>query len=182
MSGSTRVALLACSSPGEPAGRWLNYAARRLMAELTEPALPGVEARLFEMDPERPDEATEAVAEFAPDLLGCSAYLWSFAPLLEAAAEVERRHPDTTVVFGGPSARAAMFELEPHRGAASCVDALVVGEGERTFRAMAASKSRDLASFATLPGVAVRTPNGFSEPRFAGVADVDSLVSPYRAG
>lgn len=178
----SRVALLSYKPPGDPTGFWPSYAVLRVLAELVQTAPPDVEVRLFDVAEGSADEAWGELERYAPDLLGCSAYVWSFPRLLAMAAALKRQRPETTVVFGGPSARPAMFELDRYRPSAAAVDALVVGEGERTFATMAALRTRDAVALASLPGVSVKTATGWTAPTGTANQDVDALASPYALG
>lgn len=174
-----RVALLALEPPGEEPGFWTSYAVRRVWAELVREPIPDVEVRLFDIPAGRVEAATEAVLDFAPDWVGCSVYVWSFAPLLGVAGELRRRRPGTRVVLGGPSARPEMFALERYASLANVVDALVLGDGESVFRRMLELDARSPSELALLPGVVARTPDGFSSPVPAAHLELERLASPY---
>ncbi|MBI3200837.1 MAG: radical SAM protein [Myxococcales bacterium] len=178
----TRVALVSCKPPGDPGGSWPSYAVLRVLAEVVHTAPPGVEVRLFDVAEGTADEAWGELERYSPDLLGCSAYVWSFPRLLAMAALLKRKRPETTVVFGGPSARPAMFELDRYRALGQLVDALVTGEGERTFTTMAALPSRDTGSLAALPGVSVKQNGRWTAAVVAPNPDVNALASPYALG
>ncbi len=178
----TRVALVSCKPPGDPGGSWPSYAVLRVLAEVVHTAPPDVEVRLFDIEHGRVAEAIGEIDAYAPDLLGGSAYVWSFRQLLEIAGELARRRPGMTVVFGGPSARPAMFELDRYRALGQFVDALVAGEGERTFTRMATLPSRDPASLAALPGVSVKQSGSWTAPVVVPDPAVDALASPYALG
>ena len=78
------------------------------------------------------------ILAFDPDIVGFSIYVWSTPTLVAVAREIKRRRPGCVVVFGGPSARSALFDLNFYTRPGSYLDALVEGDGEVTFRTLAA--------------------------------------------
>lgn len=127
-----RVALL-CIDPLEESledFHPFNYSVRRVQAGLV---ARGIETHIIESRSKDIEPFLARIAEVDPDIIGASAYVWSFPSFVEIARRVKERRPDTTIVFGGPSARAAMFELPPFREHRMHIDALVEGEAEDTF-------------------------------------------------
>ncbi len=116
-------------------------------------------------------------------MIGASAYVWSFALFVEVAERLKRRRPEVTIVLGGPSARPAMFALEPYRARRFAVDALVLGEGEDIFARIVALAARGADALAAVPGLALPSPDGFSRTGEATLVDgLDGLASPYEMG
>src|SRR5258708_6112263 len=117
MARSNRRIALVCMTPETdtnelPGVRLPSYGVHRILA-----AAPGLRAgRVALIDGGRPDgEAyVEAILSVEPDLVGMSAYVWSTPCLVEVARRVKRRRPGCTIVFGGPSARTALFDLPPY--------------------------------------------------------------------
>jgi radical SAM superfamily enzyme YgiQ (UPF0313 family) len=161
-----------------------SYGIRRIQAALAGDASnPGHRVRLIDL--RRPDLTAyvQELIAFEPDLVGFSIYVWSTAFLVAVAREIKRRRPRCIVVFGGPSARAALFDLEFYRDAGTYLDALVEGDGEVVFQGLAglARLSREsLLSVGslTLPGNGgwVRT------PKPARAVTLDDLPSPFQLG
>jgi radical SAM superfamily enzyme YgiQ (UPF0313 family) len=79
------------------------------------------------------EQITEQLLSFEPDILGFSIYVWSTDCTVAIAREIKRRHPATLIVFGGPSARSALFDLDYYRDPNTYLDALVEGDGEAIF-------------------------------------------------
>lgn len=74
--------------------------------------------------------AAERICEHRPDLLGFMTECDSYHHVLQVLAQVKRMRPDCCCVLGGPHASAvARQTMERH----PYVDAIVIGEGERTL-------------------------------------------------
>lgn len=160
-----------------------NFAARRVQAALLGWPLDGAEVHLLEAFGGQMGDLEARLEKLSPDLLGGSAYVWSFPLLLELARQCKQRRPDTTVILGGPSARPAMFAHPAFFARRFDVDALVLDEGEEVFRAIAALPERTPHALARLPGLALPTPDGWHlTDAAAPIADLDALPSVYEHG
>lgn len=160
-----------------------SYGIRRIQAAVVgDPALAHVTQTLIDVGRPAVDRYVEAILAFDPDLIGISIYVWSTACLIAVAREVKRRRPSIAIVFGGPSARTALFDLEPHAPAGQYLDAIVEGEGEATFRAIAALDELTSQRLGQIPGVTV--PAGRSWTRAAPRAPeiLDAITSPFELG
>ena len=137
-----RIAFV-CMTPEPDAGELGNlqlpsYGVHRVLASvIADPALR--DAKVALIDARRPDVDAyiQAIEHFAPDLIGFSIYVWSTPSLIEVARRVKARRPQCTIVFGGPSARPAVFDLPPYAPAREYVDAVVTSEGESVFTEIA---------------------------------------------
>jgi len=157
-----------------------SYAAHRIEAALT--ANPDVEAevQVIEGRGQSLDGWLAAVEDFAPDVIGFSAYLWSMPTFVEMARRLKQADPRRMIIFGGPSARPEVMALAPHAGAVGWVDALVIKEGEESICALVNTPQAD---WGTIPGVAL--PRGDRFERTAERApntDLDGLASPFQLG
>lgn len=186
MSTAPRVALL-CLDPWRLEGsgdhRPFNYAVRRIQAAvLGDPRLSHVEVALLESRSLDADELAARIEAFDPQIVGVSAYVWSFPTLLEVCRRAKAARPDRTVIFGGPSARPEMFELPQHSDGASVVDAIVVGDGEACIQEILLAPARDRATLLSIPGLAVHDGRDWllSPPRDYGPPD--RFPSPYQLG
>ena len=161
-----------------------NLGLRMVEAALHASALPGLEVRVWDLEPTGATAAEVAteVAAFAPDVVGVSVFLWSFPFLLQVASLLKAADPGCLVVFGGPSARPVMLGHEPHRAHAGAVDVLAMGEGEDVFREIVALADRSPAALRTLPGLAVREGGVWHETPPRPLGDLNLLASPYRMG
>lgn len=156
-----------------------NYAVRRIWAALIA-SVPDVEVELIEGSGADVDDFCARLEAFDPDVIGASAYTWSFPSFVRVAEQHKARRPEATIVFGGPSARPAMFALPPYFGRRFAVDALVLGEGERTFASVVELARRDAASLASIPGLALPSADGFRTTGPAPLVErLDDLPSPY---
>jgi radical SAM superfamily enzyme YgiQ (UPF0313 family) len=161
-----------------------SYGVRRILAAVVaDPALNRPLVALVDVG--RPDvEAyVQALEQFEPDLIGMSAYVWSLPCLVEVARRIKSKRPDCPIVFGGPSARTAMFDLRPYAPAHRYLDAVVSSEGEETFRDIARLPRVTRAALESVPGLDLPLPLGWwrTAPR-APIAELDAIASPYRTG
>lgn len=133
--------------------------------------------------PQGAERFAAVIEEIDPDVVGFSVYLWSFPFLLEVARLLKQTRPDRFIVFGGPSARPAMFHLEPFREAAHFVDALVIREGEETIKELLSLRERSQDALAEVKGIALPTPEGWHEtPERPLIDPLDRIASPYAMG
>lgn len=186
MARPLRVALL-CLDPWqiEESGnhRPFNYAVRRIQAAIAGDArLAHVELALLESESLDVDALSARIEAFAPDVIGASAYVWSFPTLLEAARRAKRSRPDRTILFGGPSARPEMFALPQHADSAGVVDAIVVGEGEACIQEILLLETRDRASLLTVAGLAVHDGTRWVTTPTRDLGPPDQHPSPYQMG
>lgn len=178
-----RVALLARYPERDPAMPQFisNHGLRMVEATLRAAAPAGLELGVWDLVSGSVEAVTDALLRFDPDVIGFSAYLWSFPFFVEVARRLKEDDPSRLVVFGGPSARPAMLRLAPFRDAAAFIDVLVLNDGEETFleivqctdrRTAALGQVRGIALPSALDGAWVETP-----PRPLG--DLNLLASPY---
>jgi len=162
---------------------------RILAAVVADQELSSAETRLFDLERDDVDGYVDALAAFEPQLIGVSLFVWSAKCLIEVSRRVRQRLPDCTIVFGGPSARPSVLDLEPYQRAIDYVDAVVSREGEQAIceigRALQNSGST-LDRFTVLSqvtGLELPTPLGW---KFSGVrpklANLDVIASPYQMG
>ncbi len=184
MHAGRKIALLCIDPWTEPAAfHPFNYAIRRVQAALLAAAIEGVEIHLVEATSEDADTLLARLEAIDPDVVGASAYVWSFAMFLDIAERLKRRRPDVTVILGGPSARPAMFALAPYRERRFAVDALVLGEGEHVFAQIVALAARDAGALASVPGLALPSREGWRRTAEAApIEDPSTLPSPYVMG
>lgn len=161
-----------------------SYGIRRILAAVVaDPEL--AEAKLALVDYGRPDvdEYVDALTRFEPDLIGISIYVWSTPCMIEVARRIKQRRPQCAIVFGGPSARPAVFDLPPYAPAQAYLDAVVATEGEAIFR--------DIARLPGLSRAALRSVSGLHLPASgvwlhtghrAPTADLDAIASPFQLG
>jgi radical SAM superfamily enzyme YgiQ (UPF0313 family) len=178
-----RIALLARYPDRDPAMPQFipNLGMYMVEAALRMSALPGLEIKVWDIaggDDSSERVAAEVIA-FDPDVVGCSAFLWSFPFLLDVMGAVKADDPSRLIVFGGPSARPVMLDLEPHRAKSRAVDVLVVNEGEDTFRELVALTDRSPAALLDIQGLAFRAGDAWRETKTRPLGDLNLLASPY---
>lgn len=184
-SAGRRVALVSIDASilRDEGFRTFNNGARRVQAAVVGDEELGRDAEVVMLDLDAPtaDELVEAIARVEPDVVGGSSYVWSFPTFVEAARRLSELPRRPTVVLGGPSARPAMFELEPFRDARAAIDALVVGDGEAPFREVVRAPDRGPAALRAIDGLAVPDGDGFVRRPDPEVA-LDTLPSPFQLG
>ena len=186
---NARRIALACVTPRPDADelgplRLPSYGVRRVQAAVVgDPANPGHVVKLFDFSAGDVEDCVAELLAFEPDIVGFSIYVWSTPALITVARALKRRRPQSFIVFGGPSARRAVFDLPPYRDAAEYCDALVEGDGEAPFRDIAALPELTRAAAAKAPGVLVRSGDGWTgAPAKAAGLDLDPIASPFQLG
>lgn len=168
-----------------------SYGIRRIQAAvLADPQFKSAIIELIDVQGLSPNEAAARIEAFDPDIVGMSVYIWSFVALLEVARMLKESRPDRTIVFGGPSARPAMFWLEPHRRSLAWVDAICTGEGEEVFCEIASLEDRSIEALSQVRGIAVPRRELLAEgemgwhetPRRPLIEPLDRIASPYVMG
>ncbi len=180
-----RVALLACyplRDAAMPPQFISNHGMRMVEASLRASELEGLELKVWDLGHMAPDALVADLLEFDPDVLGFSAYLWSFSFFVEVARRVKADDPRRTIVFGGPSARPSMLSLGPFVGSREWIDALVINEGEDTFVAIVKLRDRSRAELAEVAGLALPAHDGWVETTPRPLSDLNGLPSPYQMG
>jgi radical SAM superfamily enzyme YgiQ (UPF0313 family) len=163
--------------------RPFNYAIRKVQAAvLADPALSNWDLHVLDLRTTDVDDFLGRIESLKPDLVGASAYVWSFPTFIELSRRLKASQPDCTIVFGGPSARPEMFELTPFRDGVAYVDALVVGEGEEAFRQILGLADRSRAALREVAGCAVSTGTEWFLTPQRPLPPLDSLASPYVLG
>ena len=161
-----------------------SYGIRRILASVVaDPQLASAKVAL--VDHRRPDvEAyVESLATFEPDLIGFSIYVWSTPCLIEVARRIRKRRPQCTIVFGGPSARTALFDLPPYANAQTYLDAVVSTEGEAVFREIAKLPDLSRAALRSVPGLHLPASGVWMQTAHrAPTADLDAIASPFQLG
>lgn len=182
-----RVALVARYPERDPAMPQFisNHGLRMVEAALRRAAPPGLELRVWDLQGGTLDAVADELIAYDPDVVGCSAYLWSFAFLMDLAERLKADDPARLLVFGGPSARPSMLGQPPFRARQACVDVLAINDGELSFAEIVAAGDRSAAGLARVAGLALpaagATGNDSAWTLTAerSLADLNELPSPY---
>jgi radical SAM superfamily enzyme YgiQ (UPF0313 family) len=165
-----------------------NLGMRMVEATLRASGLEDLEVKAWDLEPNgagqglgAPQVAHEVMA-FDPDVVGFSAFLWSFPFFLQVAAELKADDPGRLIVFGGPSARPIMLDHPPHRLLSEAIDLLIINEGEAAFLEVVALADRSVGNLMQLPGVAARVDGRWRESATRPLGDLNLLASPYEMG
>ncbi len=81
----------------------------------------------------------ERITALAPDVVGCSCYIWNITRMRELATAIKAALPDCFVFFGGPE---VSYCAERVLCDNPCVDAVVLGEGECPVATLVSALSR----------------------------------------
>src|SRR5262249_34125728 len=81
-----------------------NHGMRMVEAMLRASGLEELELRAWDLVAGSVDALVQEVVAFDPDVVGVSAYLWSFPYFIEVARRLKEDDPGRLIVFGGPSA------------------------------------------------------------------------------
>lgn len=180
-----RVALLACyplRDAAMPPQFISNHGMRMVEATLRASELDGLEVRVWDLQHTETDALTQELLDYDPDVIGFSAFMWSFDMFISVAERLKRDDPRRLIVFGGPSARASMFALLPYQRAKEFVDVLVINEGETAFTEIVTAKDRSISQLQTIFGLAIPAIHGWIETPERPLADLSELASPYKMG
>jgi len=179
-----RVALVAMYPTPNPAMPEFisNHGLRMVEATLRSAQLDGLEVVVYDLHEASADDLTQELLDVNPDIVGFSAYLWSFPLFAEVAVRLKRNDPQRVILFGGPSARPAMLDQAPFHALRQSVDALIVGEGELTFRDIVSLDDRSPQQLASVRGVALWSEQEWIETRKRPLGDLNQLPSPYVMG
>jgi radical SAM superfamily enzyme YgiQ (UPF0313 family) len=185
----TRRIALACLTPrsdGDEHGALTlpSYGIRRIQAAVVgDMQRPNHVVRLF--DNQHPDVAAYVrdILAFEPDILGLSIYVWSTDCMVAVAREVKRRRPNCLIVFGGPSARSAVFDLPYYRDPNTYLDALVEGDGELVFREIARLPDLTRTALAEIGGLTLPAGDGWNRThRPTAPVNLDMMPSAFQLG
>jgi len=185
----TRRIALACLTP-RPDGdelallRLPSFGIRRIQAAVAaDSERPEHVVRLFDLGREDVAEYVRQILAFEPDLLGFSIFVWSTDCMVAVAREVKRLRPSCMIVFGGPSARAALFDLDYYRDPNTYLDAVVEGDGEIVFRNIARLPELTRPALGGIGGLTLPTGETWSRtPAALAPIELDQLPSPFQLG
>ncbi len=183
---SARRIALVCMTPATDTDehgplRLPSYGIHRILAAtIADPNLSGAKVSLIDAGGPDPDAYMSAIEQVDPDLIGFSIYVWSTPCLVEVARRVKRRRPETVIVFGGPSARTALFDLPPYAPAGAYLDGVVSIDGEAIFPEIARLPELTRNSLLTVPGIHVPTNGGWRHTGSRPPIQLDDIPSPFQ--
>lgn len=185
----TRRIALACLTPLPDtdelgSARLPSYGIRRIQAAVAaDPECPGHLVGLFDLGHADVTAYAESILAFEPDLLGLSVYVWSTECMVAVAREIKRRRPACLIVFGGPSARSALFDLKYYSDPNTYLDALVEGDGEAIFRDIARLPELTRPALERVRGLTLPVEGGWHRtPPAIGAGELDKFPSPFQLG
>ena len=185
---SRRIALASLTprADGSEGGRihLPSFGIRRIQAAvMADPLRPKHAVKLFDHDLPDVQLYVANILNYEPDLIGFSIYVWSSECLVAVAREIKRRRPQCLIVFGGPSARSALFDLPFYADPNTYLDALVEGDGEVVFRDIARLPKLDRENLRGVRGVTL--PAGAAWLRTPAALDLsqpDKVIPPEFRG
>jgi radical SAM superfamily enzyme YgiQ (UPF0313 family) len=103
--------------------------------------------------------------------------------MVAVAREVKLRRPGCVIVFGGPSARSAVFDLPYYRDPDTYLDAVVEGDGELVFREIARLPDLTRTALASVAGLTLPVGGGWHRTqRPVAPALLDLMPSAFQLG
>ena len=170
------------SDANELAVEMPSYGVRRVLAAVA--ADPEQQATKFKV--------IDVAAGFEPDVEGIQPggarpdrllHLRLLDPLSgRGRARGEAPAPGLHIVFGGPSARTAAFDLPRYPRTHTYPDAVVATEGEFVFREIARLPELTRAGFDTVRGFDLPVPAGGASRAAPAIARLDEISSPFQLG
>lgn len=119
----------------------------------------------------------EVIAALDADVFGLSCWTANRRGVALVAREIRRRHPEASIVIGGPHATPLAREMLTHHPEIDCV---TLGESDLTFAELV-ERVQEGKSLEGLAGAIVRTPKGLvAGPKRENVRDLDTLECPHR--
>lgn len=186
---TTRKLALVCATPAFDGGEMPlpmpSFGIHRVHAAALAGIYPHpVDVRVFDVGSGERAVSVEEVLDFAPDILGCSAYVWSLAKLLELSQRMKRNNPEIITLLGGPSARRHIFELPHYKDGAQSIDALCEGDGEVVMQALLSLRKLSATDLHAVPGIWIRNKSDWSwiESMQPAPYELETLASPYQMG
>ena len=180
-----KVALLACyplRDAAMPPQFISNHGMRMVEATLRASELDGLDVKVWDLHHADAEVLSEELLAFDPDVVGFSAFMWSFDLFVQVAERIKRDDPRRLIVFGGPSARPSMFNLLPYVRAKDFIDVLVINEGETAFTEIVGKQDRSASQLQSISGLAIPAIHGWIETPERPLADLSELASPYKMG
>jgi radical SAM superfamily enzyme YgiQ (UPF0313 family) len=175
------------AKPESPERSWTfpSYGLRRVQAALVaDPRAADLEVVALELPQADPEELAARLVAARPDLIGFSAFIWSFETFVETARQVRAALPGCRIVFGGPAAEPVQCALPRYaEPALEAIDVLVRGEGEEAIGELIAHFRVSDAAPQSIRGLALPTAAGWqATPPRALNERLDALASPYQLG
>jgi radical SAM superfamily enzyme YgiQ (UPF0313 family) len=187
LPGRLKIALVCFNPPVDGSGapfQLPNFGLRRIHAALlTDPELAHAEVAMVEHETYDVEPYVADILALEPDIVGLATYVWSFPTFFEVARRLKEARPKLTIVIGGPSARASMFSFDPYREGGRYIDAIVIREGEFSFREIAHLTDRSPSELFKIPGLSVPNGDGWIDtPARPSIDNLDSIPSPIQMG
>lgn len=149
---------------------------------------PGLFVREFTIN-ERPPDIAGEIYRLGAEVVAFSCCIWNIRQTLEVAAILKKVSPRTLIVLGGPE---VSFDAADFLAANRCVDFIVMGEGEETFKELLRTLAHErggpdahdadfFAALARIAGLCYRDAYGVARenPPRPLLAPLDALPSPY---
>jgi radical SAM superfamily enzyme YgiQ (UPF0313 family) len=123
-----------------------------------------------------PDDILQAIYKEKPDFIGFSCYIWNIAIVEELCVELRKLLPDTKIWLGGPE---VSYDAKERLESTDCIDGIMVGEGEETFKELLDYYIADKTSPDKIRGIVYRSSGKviMTEPRPA--VNFSRLPFPY---
>lgn len=126
---------------------------------------------------EQLDTMVSQLNKYAPDIIGFSCYVWNISSILKIAKFIKDKSAKIRILLGGPEVSPRAYPLlKYHR----FIDAVIVGEGEATFKELIEYYLNNLPGRTNISGIAYRLNNKIiTTPKRPEIAVLDGIPSPY---
>jgi anaerobic magnesium-protoporphyrin IX monomethyl ester cyclase len=111
-----------------------------------------------------------------PDVLGFSCYIWNIEETIPVISMMKKINPNLKIVLGGPE---VTYDVVDWMKRIPEVDAIVIGEGEATFKKMLQQFSTD-GDLSEVPGIAYRQDGEVKVNPQRDKIDLNTIPSPNR--
>lgn len=125
---------------------------------------------------ENPLQASWAILDRQPDLVGFSCYIWNIDFTLKVCSILKAARPSTIIVLGGPEAD---FDWQALMEKHEYIDFILRGEGEVSFRRLYETLAFGKHEFSDIGGLCYREGSKLKDNPKDSPINLDDVVFPY---
>ncbi|MGB2706202.1 MAG: radical SAM protein [Candidatus Omnitrophota bacterium] len=126
---------------------------------------------------EKIEDVIKRTREAKPDIIGFSCYVWNILNIIKVARAIKKDMPRVKIMMGGSEVSPRAHRLMKTH---SFIDAIVIGEGERTFKELLECWLDSKTDISHVDGLACRKNSKIilTKER-AEITNLDEIPSPY---
>jgi len=111
------------------------------------------------------------------DIAAFSCYIWNIEEVLKITHNLKKVLPKVKILLGGPEVSFCSYEIMKNN---TCIDFILSGEGEESFRNLLSTLSNSSSSFDSIKSLTYRDGENIVCGRdYAIVEDLNTIKSPY---